>query len=311
MKRLLCLFLLIAPPLQAEVPKVAVDIVPVHSIVASVMQGMGEPALIIPPTASPHSYAMRPSEARALSGADLVVWVGPALTPWLQEPLDTLAGSAARLALLEAEGVPLLELREDVAFDADAHDHDHGHDHGHADGHAEDEHKPDPHAWLDPAVGAIWASAIAEQLSAMDPENAAGYRANAAALSAEAAAFQTEWQARLDPVHDVQFIVFHDAFQYFERRFDLHATAAIQTGEAAAPGASRIQALKETLSQSNLRCAFAEPQFNPKLITTVTEGLNVEAAILDPLGSDVPMGPGHYLATLDALARAMADCLGR
>lgn len=365
MKRLLSLLLITAAPVSADVPRVATDIAPIHSITARIMAGVGEPSLTVPPNASPHHYAMRPSEARALSQADLVIWVGRGLTPWFADPLDTLAGQAHHLALLETGGAELLPLREGVAFGPDDHDHGHEHEGAHApeDDHAgedegehahEDEHGQDdgdgthdheahrendhdhqaehnaevhdahdheehheaasgidPHAWLDPRVGAAWAQAIATQLSAMDPEHAETYQANAMEFSVETEAFEAKWQPIIAPLREAPFLVFHDAFQYFEHRFDLNAMAAVQSSEAATPGAARIGALKDLLDGATVACAFSEPQFDPKLITTVTQGQSLRHAVLDPLGSGVPLGPDHYLGTLEALGQAMKDCLSQ
>ncbi len=310
--RFLFLALCLCPvALRAEVPRVATDIAPVHSIVAKVMEGVGVPSLIIPPGASPHGYAMRPSEARALGQADLVVWVGPALTPWLEEPIETLAGDAENLPLLDQKAVRLLSLRDGVAFAEDHHDHDgdHDHDDDHGEEHGDDDHAADPHAWLDPGNGAVWAAVVADRLAAMDPDNADTYRANAAALRTEVEAFDARWAPQFHPLEQAGFIVFHDAFQYFEAHFHLSSTAAIQLSDAAKPGAGRVADLKDLLTERPITCAFAEPQFDPRMIATVTEGLSVKTAVLDPLGGDVPLGPDHYIGMLDTLAAAMVGCL--
>lgn len=363
-----------ASPLWADVPAVATDIAPVHALVSQVMEGVGTPDLIVPPRSSPHGYAMRPSEARALSGADLVVWVGPLLTPWLADPLESLASSASHLALLEQPGTRVLAFREGATFEAhdhgdeghgaeehpekrddhDAHGHDahgdeaheehdheehddeeHGHEghdhdaHGHAgqddaghdapapdeghDDHGHDEAHAhsgvDPHVWLDPQNGQLWLGQIAEALAELDPDNAAQYRENAAAAQAELAALEEDIAETLAPVKSRPFIVFHDAYHYFEARFDIEARGAISENDARAPGAARVSELRDLVAESGAKCVFAEPQFNPGLIAAVTEGQGTGTGTLDPLGADLEPGAALYADLLRGMAENMAACL--
>lgn len=303
---------LLAGTAQADVPRVAVDIAPVHALVAQVMQGVGTPDLIVPPGASPHEHSLRPSEARALQEADLVVWVGPDLTPWMQDAIATLAGDAAVATLMEADGVQLLEVREGALFEAHVHgadeDHaDHGHDdHGHED-HAHGAH--DPHAWLSPGNAGAWLDAIAADLSEADPDNAARYAANAAGARAALSALTEEVTALLDPVRGGRFIVFHDAYQYFEAAFDMPAAGAISLSDAAAPSPARIAEIRDRVAREGVGCVLSEPQFNPGLVATVTGGTGVRTAVLDPLGSDLEPGPALYADLMRGLATALADCL--
>lgn len=304
----------------AEAPKVATDIAPVHSLVARVMQGVGEPALIVPPGASPHSHAMRPSEAAALEDADLVIWMGESLTPWLGVAIDALAGDAHVVELLGEGPSRVLPFREGVAFAA----HDHGeegqeaqtgedhadheaqdqaaHDHGHAHDGA------DPHAWLDPMNARIWLGVIAEELTAHDPANAALYAANATDAEAELDALTVEIAAQVAPVRGKPFLVFHDAYQYFERAFDLSARGAIALSDATDPGPARIAQLRDLAQEENIACVFSEPQFDPKLVRTVF-GDVAGHGVLDPLGADVPPGPGLYPTLMRNMAAAVTGCL--
>ena len=215
-----------ATSVRADVPSVATDIPPVHSLVARVMEGVGTPDLIIRAGASPHSYSLRPSEAAAMERADLVVWIGPGLTPWLERPLQALAGDARRIALMETDATVLLQARDEAIFDDHTDDHDHG--------------LIDPHGWLDPMNGRAWLEVIARELIALDPENADIYIANAAAGQSEIDAVMNEAADLLAPMKGVPFAVFHDAFQYFEARFALSPKAAIFAGDARAPGPARI-----------------------------------------------------------------------
>ncbi|OWU86203.1 hypothetical protein ATO6_04975 [Oceanicola sp. 22II-s10i] len=297
----------LATPLAAEPPRVATDILPIHSLVASVMQGVGTPDLLVSPGASPHGYALRPSEARALSEADLVIWVGHGITPWLEESLPTLAPDATSLELLEAEGTLLLANRE-----ADHHDHaDEGHeeDDDHAD-HA-DEHNhgdSDPHAWLDPRNARIWTRLIAEDLAARDPENAETYRANADRAEVALTELETTITSRLDGVEG-EFITFHDAYQYFEARFGLTSHAALSPSDARQPGPARIAALRDEVAEHGITCLFAEPQFNPRQIETLANDLGVNHGTLDPVGADMEPGSELYPALLTRMADSLAACL--
>lgn len=344
----------------AEVPRVAVDIAPVHSLVARVMQGVGTPDLVIQSGASPHAYALRPSEARALQEADLVFWIGHDLTPWLESSIGTLATGAAVTGLMEADGTIELEFRESALFEAHAHgdkaDDEHGHkDHGHEDhsGHADDEkhddhaghdhaedtdHKEhedhaanddhadhaehadhdghaghghgahDPHAWLSPRNAATWLNVIAGQLSAADPDNAGAYFANAAAGRAELELLVNEVDAILAPVRDMPYVVFHDAYQYFETDFNIPAAGAISLSDASAPSPARIAEIQARVAEQSIACVLAEPQFNAGLVETVLDGTQAKTAVLDPLGASLEEGPALYPQLIRGLATNLASC---
>jgi zinc transport system substrate-binding protein len=386
MRRLLCTTLLFSAGLaHAEVPRVATDIAPVHSLVSMVMQGAGSPDLIIPPGASPHSYAMRPSEARAVAKADLVVWVGPSLAPWLEEPMSSLAQGAERLTLQDVEGIRLLTNRSGVAFEAhehgdheghddhgghddhadhaehddhEGHDHDdhgdhedhkdhdghddhaghddhgdhEGHDHadqeGHddhadhddhdhdaheeADAHEGHNHAPgalDPHIWLDPQNAVVWLDAIAASLSAQDPENADLYADNAAQAQAQLVDLQADIQAELTPLRGQKFVVFHDAYHYFEARFDVEASAAISLSDGAAPSAARLAEVRDVVKDTQAACVFTEPQFNAGLVEALQDGTALKSASLDPIGAALEPGVDMYPALLRDLAAAFTSCL--
>ena len=309
----------------ADTPQVAVDIAPVHSLVARVMDGVGTPDLIIQPGASPHEYSLRPSEAAALQNADLVFWIGTDLTPWLTDTIETLAPDAAVTTLLEVDGTIELEFREGALFEAhddhaDESHNDHeeeGHD-DHSDddhdneeaGHDEHDHGDhDPHAWLSPQNAMAWMNVIAGQLSAADPDNAGAYFANAAAGRAELKVLIGEVTATLDPVRDGRFIVFHDAYQYFEMDFNFLASGAISIGDASDPSPARIAKIQDQIAEQGIDCVLAEPQFNPGLVATVLEGSDAQTGILDPLGSDLEPGSALYPQLIRNLSTALAGCM--
>jgi zinc transport system substrate-binding protein len=320
---------------MADVPNVAADIAPVHSLVARVMQGVGEPTLIVAPGASPHEYNLRPSEAAALQEADLVFWVSPDLTPWLDEAIDTLASGATVTELLEADGTTDLPLRENALFEVHVHENDENHedhnhddhaddkahaDHDHEDhteeaAHNDDDHEGhdhgdhDPHAWLSPDNSSVWLNVIAAQLSAADPDNAGAYFANAAAGRDELAALSDEINGILDPVRGRNFIVFHDAYQYFEVAFDLAASGAISVSDAADPSPARITEIQARITEQEVTCVLSEPQYNAGIVAAVMDGSEAKTGVLDPLGYDLKPGPDLYGNLLRNLAIALADCL--
>lgn len=295
----LALVIALAGEAGAAPPRVVADIPPVHSLAARVMTGVGEPGLFLPPGASPHDHSMRPREAAALQSADLVVWIGHGLTPWLEGPLETLSGSARRLELLDVPGTRLYERRDEALFEAEGgHGEDRAHDHGDI----------DPHAWLDPENAKGWLDAIADALSELDAENARTYRQNAARGRAEIDAAVAGAETLLTAARGRTFIVFHDAFQYFERRFALPVAGAIAASDAAAPGPRRLSALRARARDLGAVCVLVEPQVNDRLVDAVFEGLPVRRAVLDPLGSGLAPGPDLYPELIRGLARSIAEC---
>ncbi|MFT3972651.1 MAG: zinc ABC transporter substrate-binding protein [Amaricoccus sp.] len=289
-------------------PVVMTDILPVQSIVAAVMQGVGTPGVLLPPGADPHAYALRPSDAQALADADLVVWVGPDLTHWLADPLDALAPGAVKLALEQAPDVETLPVRADGPFEPDEHDHDSDEDH--AQGHDHDSGAArDGHLWLDPANAAAAARDVAATLARLDPANAAAYSANADRFATDMTALASEVTAEVAPLRGKPFLVFHDAYQYFEHAFGLPAAGSVALQDGVEPGPARIAAIRAKVADGGIACAFTEPEFSPKLMATITEGTSVGSGTLDHLGAKLDPGPTLYPALIRGLAADFAACL--
>ena len=314
--RSLLLSLLAVPGLAAaDVPRVAVDIPPVQSLAAQVMGDLGTPALVIQPGASPHGYSLRPSEAATLDRADVVFWVGDALTPWLANSLSSLAADATTVELLDAPGLVRHDVRESATFAAHDHDHgeDHAHDHDHADTHeaAHQHHHDglDPHAWLDPRNAQAWLTLMADTLAEADPEHAETYRDNAQQARAALDDLIADVERRLEAAGEPRFIVFHDAYQYFERRFGVPAAGAISLGDASDPSPARIRRVQEQVSALDVQCVFTEPQFNPDLVRSVFGDLPVDTSeSIDPLGIGHEPGPGLYAGVIEDLADGLSRC---
>lgn len=300
--RALFLFGLAVPltPARAEAPAVLVSIKPLHSLVTAVMAGVGEPGLIVSGSASPHGYAMKPSDARAAEKAKLVVWVGPALESWLER---SMARRKDGLAMLSLPGLIRLDAREGGAWDR--HDHEH-HDKGQ---HGKHHDETDPHVWLDPRNAQLLAEAVAVRLAAMDPVNAPRYAANAEALKQRLATLDAEIAARLAPVAKRPYVVFHDAHQYFEARYGLSPAGAITIDPERPPGAKRMAQLRDRLKATGASCVFGEPGAPSATAATLADAAGARMGRLDPEGLLVPAGPDSYVQQMKGLADSLAECL--
>jgi zinc transport system substrate-binding protein len=301
----------------ADAPVVVTSIKPVHSLVSAIMQGVGTPELIIDGAASPHTYTMRPSNARALQNAKVVFWVGPGLEAFLEKPLEALGTDATVAELDRAPGLTKLKFREGGAFEAhdddDQHDaaghegEDHeGHDHADA-GH--DHGAFDTHLWLDPMNAKAMAAEITTTLVAADPANALSYQANAKALDDKLDALDTEIAGIVSPVRDKPFVVFHDAYQYFEDRYKVRVAGSITVSPETIPGAERISEIHKKVASLGATCVFAEPQFQPRLVDVVIEGTKAKPGVLDPEAATLDAGPDLYFNLMRSIANSLKDCL--
>ena len=288
----------------ADVPNVSVDIAPLHSLVASVMNGVGVPSLIIPPGSSPHDHQLRPSEAKAMQDANIVFWMGEELTPWMENAVKTLSSDASVTTFLENDKTSLLEFREGALFEA--HDHEEEHDDEEHDEHGHGSH--DPHAWLSPNNAKAWLDVIAAQLSSYDTENAGVYFTNAASAKSEIEMMIAEINLALDPIRGGKFIVFHDAYQYFENDFDFQASGAISIGDASDPSPARIAKIQKRIRDEEINCVLAEPQFKANLVQTVMEGSQANTNVIDPLGAGLKPGILLYNKLIKNMAQSLADC---
>jgi zinc transport system substrate-binding protein len=327
---------LIAGTAAAEVPVVVTDIPPVHSLVAQVMGQLGTPVLLLDRGADAHDFQMRPSQVAALADAGLVVWMGPDMSPWLDRALEGTETAAARMALLGVEGTALRPYSggegdhgdEEAAAEGEAHDHGHAeegheeaaaegeaHDLGHAEeGHAEEGHDhahdgTDPHAWLDPANAAVWLTAIAAELSRLDPDNAAAYAANATAAAEAVGTLDAAIEAQLAPVKDRPAVVFHDAYGYYTAHYGLSVLGAIALGDATSPGAAHLRELQEKAGEAV--CVFPEANHDLALAAQMAEATGARLGpALDPEGASFEPGPGLYAALMTGLADGLVACLG-
>lgn len=286
------LFLLLPLALRADPPRVVVDIAPLHSLVSMVMQDVAAPELLLPTNASPHSYSLRPSDARRLSEADIVFWIGAPLIPWLQDSLEALAPNSQRISVLNIEGWEALALRDDPNF---AEDHEHS-----------DHDAIDPHAWLDPQAAKIWLGAIAEILAKADPDNATLYRQNAQQAARLMDQLTDEISAQFSPMTESKYLVPHDAYHYFEARFGLEPVGAISLSDTTGAGPSHIQNLQNL---DGISCVLSDPQTSLSLSELVENGRDIRTAKIDAMGSDIELGPELYPEMMRQLATQISGCL--
>ena len=291
---------LIWPAWLVAAPRVVASIGPVHSLAAAVMGDLGEPLQIVRGYGSPHTYQMRPSDAASLRDADLVLWIGPSLETFLERPLAGGRDGTRVVALSAVPGLALLVNRGAGVRKDDAH----------SDGHREIG-SYDAHIWLSPFNAKLMAGAIARELSALDPENAATYQANTDRLWQRIDAMENRIASRLAPVRTIPFVVFHDAFQYFEESFGLNAVGSVTVSPGRMPSARRIKALREKIAESGARCVFREPQFESALVRVLLEDSGARAGVIDSLGTDVAPGPDAYFELMDSNTDALVDCLNR
>ena len=322
--------------------KVVTTIKPLHSLVSSVMEGVGEPSLIIEGTNNPHTFVFKPSHAQMLEEADIVFWIGEDLEAFMEKPLKSLAGDAKKIAFMELDTIEILKFREENIFDDhddhddhDGHDDEHeGHDdHDDHDGHKDDDHDDhddhdghddeheghddhdhhghahgefDAHIWLDPMNAKEMVHEIAHELGDLDPTNKETYEANADKTLKSLDKLIEEVNNSLPK--DISYIVFHDAYQYFEKRFGVSSAGALTLNPDVLPGAKQIADIQNLIIDKGIKCIFSEPQYNPKIIETLASDMSISTGILDPLGAYLEKGNGMYEELIREISNSIIKC---
>ncbi|MCB1851594.1 MAG: zinc ABC transporter substrate-binding protein [Gammaproteobacteria bacterium] len=304
-----------APSLTMAAPEVVVSIKPVHSLIAGVMAGIGVPDLLVRGSQSPHNLHLSPSDVRKLSRADLVLWVGRGLESALAKVLLVTVGESRILTLISLPGMQLLPLRQGGVWDRHSHTENSDERGGHEAVQQEGGHNASPernansHIWLSPFnAGRIVETAVAA-LSRIDPENSDQYRRNGGAVLARIHRMDLAIGQRLSAVSGMPYVVFHDAYAYFEHHYGLNAVGTVTVNPEHLPGARSIQQLRSRIQSLGARCVFSEPQFEPGVVRTLLEGSEARAGRLDPLGVEIPAGPDAYFIMMEKLADALLDCL--
>ena len=299
-------FLTIFVPANAEI-KVVTSIKPIHSLASYLMDGVGKPDLIVDGYASPHGFALKPTHAKMLQEADLVFWVGEDVENFLEKPLKSIAKKAEKIELMEIKGLTKLKFRERNIFDEHGHKEDeHGHkedEHGH-DEHAHGEH--DPHIWLDPMNAKVILSEMAEHLIENDSKNEAKYKANLEKSHKDLDKLTKKVKSELNK--DFKSIVFHDAYQYFEKRFDINVLGAFTVNTDVMPGAEQLAEIREVIEHDKVSCVFSEPQFNPDIIKAVAKDTNIATGVMDPLGATLNPGKDLYFDLIGNMSKSFKGC---
>ena len=311
--------LTIFSPANADI-KVVASIKPIHSLASYLMDGVGKPDLIVDGYASPHGFAMKPSHAKMLQNADLIFWVGEDLENFLEKPLKSIAKKAEKIELMEIKGLTKLEFRERNIFDNHDDHKEHGHkedkhddhkEHGHKEdknddhhGHGHGEH--DPHIWLDPMNAKVILSEMAEHLIENDQENASKYKANLKKAHKDLDKLTKKVKSQLNK--DFKSIVFHDAYQYFEKRFDINVLGAFTVNTDVLPGAEQLAEIREVIEHEKVSCVFSEPQFNPDIIKAVAKDTNIKTGVIDPLGATLNPGKTLYFDLISNMSKSFKGC---
>ena len=315
---------------KAEV-KVVASIKPIHSLVSYVMDGIGKPDVIVDGYNSPHGFSLKPSHAKMIENADLIIWVGENLEAFLEKPLNTIAKKAVNVEIMNLSGIKKLKFRENNIFEGHHDDHGHGHkekkhdDHGHGhkekkhddhghkkakhddhghEGHAHGEH--DPHVWLDPMNAKVIIKEIEKQLVKLDPDNSSKYKANS--KKAQSELDNLTKNIKKDLKRNLRFVVFHDAYQYFEDRFGIKVLGALTVNPDVLPGAEQLSKIREVIEHEKVNCLFSEPQFNPAIIKSIAKDTKIRTGVLDPIGATLDKGKGMYSELLQSMYASFKGC---
>lgn len=301
----------VATPPAAAQTKVVVSIKPLHALVAGVMAGVGTPELLVKGAASPHTYAMKPSDAKALNGADLFFRMSESVEPFTVKVVRALPKRVTVVTLQDAPGMKLLPKRTGNTFEADVHEAAKGghSKHDHDDDHDKKTDAPDGHAWLNPDNAKAMVARIEQALGAKYPANAAAFKANAQKVSADIDALDKELAGKLKPIAGKPYIVFHDAFQYLEDRYDLNAVGSISISPDVPPSAKRLSVLRKKVVSLAAACVFAEPQHDTRLVQNLVEGTSARTGTLDAEALALEPGPDLYFTMMRRLADDLKGCL--
>jgi zinc transport system substrate-binding protein len=326
--------LLLFMPLAYAETKVIASIKPLHSLVSFVMDGVGTPDILVDGSSTPHTFQLKPSHATMLQEADIVFWIGEDLESFLETPLESISKNSKHITLMESDEIELLEFREKNIFDehdehGDEHDehgdeHDehadeHGNEHDehgdehdehadehddHHDGHAHGEH--DIHFWLDPEIAKTIVKIVTRELSEIDPANASTYKSNSTKAMNEIDQLIRDTKSKINS--NASYVVFHDAYQYFEKTFGVEVVGALTVNPEVLPGARQLSEIREVIEHENINCLFSEPQFNPSIAETIAKDTGIKAAVLDPLGAELNPGKDLYFDLIGNIASSFESC---
>jgi zinc transport system substrate-binding protein len=303
LKILLSFFFLISySSLNAEV-KVVTTIKPIHSLVAGVMDGLGSPSLIVDGSNSPHNFSLKPSHAKMIEDAEIIFWVGEDLETFMIKPLESIANNATKVSFMDLDSIIKLKFKEENILEVEGYDDDHD-DHDDHDKHADGEF--DAHIWLDPKNAIEIVNEIAKTLSLKDPNKKNVYYSNAEKLNHSLNELIEKINLSINK--DARFIVFHDAYQYFEKRFDVSSAGALILNEEALPSAKKVSEIHKIIKKQNINCIISEPQFNPNIIKSIAQDSSILTRSFDPLGSSFDTNKNLYFEMILSLSNSLKDC---
>ena len=295
-------FLISYSSLNAEV-KVVTTIKPIHSLVAGVMDGLGSPSLIVDGSNSPHNFSLKPSHAKMIEDAEIIFWVGEDLETFMIKSLESIANNATKVSFMDLDNITKLKFKEENILEVEGYDDDHD-DHDDHDKHADGEF--DAHIWLDPKNAIEIVNEIAKTLSLKDPNNKNVYYSNAEKLNHSLNELIKKINLSINK--DARFIVFHDAYQYFEKRFDVSSAGALILNEEALPSAKKVSEIHKIIKKQNINCIISEPQFNPNIIKSIAQDSSILTGSFDPLGSSFDTNKNLYFEMILSLSNSLKDC---
>jgi zinc transport system substrate-binding protein len=300
LKILLSFFFLISySSLNAEV-KVVTTIKPIHSLVAGVMDGLGSPSLIVDGSNSPHNFSLKPSHAKMIEDAEIIFWAGEDLETFMIKPLESIANNATKVSFMDLDNITKLKFKEENILEVEGYDDDHDDHDDHADG------EFDAHIWLDPKNAIEIVNEIAKTLSLKDPNKKNVYYSNAEKLNHSLNELIEKINLSINK--DARFIVFHDAYQYFEKRFDVSSAGALILNEEALPSAKKVLEIHKIIKKQNINCIISEPQFNPNIIKSIAQDSSILTRSFDPLGSSFDTNKNLYFEMILSLSNSLKDC---
>ena len=290
-------FLLASNTCFSEEKRIIASIKPLHSIILNVVKDE-EVDLLLGGALSPHDYMLKPSDMKKLQNADLVFYIDDsALETFLSRPLRTLDKKVRKISLASKQNLTLLPIREGGIWEKE----DDGHDHSHG------EH--DIHIWLGSENAIKITKHVVRELSRINPANKSVYKRNAQAFIERIKANRVKTKKKLEAIKDSSFIVFHDAYQYYDKEYNLNAAGSISLNPEISPTPQRINEIKLKIKKDAVECVFREPQFSSKIVQTIINDTNAKEGLLDPLGSDLKPGKDLYLKLINKLTEGLTDCL--
>ena len=292
-------FLISYSSLNAEI-KVVTTIKPIHSLVAGVMDGLGSPSLIVDGSNSPHNFSLKPSHAKMIEDAEIIFWVGEDLETFMIKPLESIANNATKVSFMDLDSIIKLKFKEENILEVEGYDDDHDDHDDHADG------EFDAHIWLDPKNAIEIVNEIAKTLSLKDPNKKNVYYSNAEKLNHSLNELIEKINLSINK--DARFIVFHDAYQYFEKRFDVSSAGALILNEEALPSAKKVSEIHKIIKKQNINCIISEPQFNPNIIKSIAQDSSILTRSFDPLGSSFDTNKNLYFEMILSLSNSLKDC---